>query len=141
MTAIRVCLAAMTLAVLGCSGGNAPRCHAVRGRVVLADQPVAEAQVVFHPLAAQPREAPKPLGFTDAEGQFELTTLKAGDGAQVGDYAITVELREPRWVGEELVREGPHLLPARYADPRTTELRYTVVAGKNAVPPLVLNSP
>lgn len=97
--------------------------------------------MVFHPLAAQPKEAPKPIGYTNSDGWFELTTLKSGDGAQVGEYAITVELRDLRMVGEELVREGPHLLPVCYANPQLTNLRYTVVAGKNEVPSLVLSAP
>lgn len=137
----RLFLAALLLTIVGCSGATAPRCHAVRGRIVMNDQPVAEAQVVFHPLSELPQAAPKPLGFTNTDGWFELTTVNPGDGAQAGEYAITVELREARWVGEELVREGSHLLPVRYADPHVTELRYKVVAGKNEVPPLVLTVP
>jgi hypothetical protein len=103
--------------------------------------PVAEAVVVFHPLAEEARTSPKPVAHTDAHGAFSLTTLKQGDGAPAGEYAITVELREPRLVGEEYTRDGGHLLPERYADPATTGFRYTVMPGENEVPPLEITPP
>jgi hypothetical protein len=60
--------------------------------------------VVFHPLAAPAEKAPQPLGTTDAGGRFSLTMLKAGDGAPLGEYAVTIELREPRQI---LARKSP----------------------------------
>lgn len=94
--------------------------------------------VVFHPLMAGTEKVPSPIAQTDSEGRFSLTTLRTGDGAPPGEYAITVELREPRQVGEELVRDGRNLLSPRYASEQETPLRYTVVAGTNEVPPLKL---
>lgn len=138
---VTLILAVWSVVAAGCSDPAAPRCHKVSGRVLLNDQPLAEALVVFHPLGVPPKEAPKPMAHTNEEGRFELTTLMSGDGAQVGEYAVTIELREPRTVGEEVVRDGPNLLPARYANPQFSELRYSVVAGKNEVPPLVLYTP
>jgi hypothetical protein len=67
-----------------------------------------------------------------------LTTLTANDGAPAGEYAITVELRAPKRVGEELVREGADLLPQRYKNPAESGLSYRVIAGDNVVPPLQL---
>jgi len=96
--------------------------------------------VVFHPLAAPAEKAPQPLGTTDAGGRFSLTMLKAGDGAPLGEYAVTIELREPRQIGEEIARDGPNLLPPRYASPQLTPLRHKVIAGKNEVPEIKLES-
>jgi hypothetical protein len=42
--------------------------------------------------------------------------------------------------GEELVRDGRNLLPARYSRPETSGLQYEVVVGENQVPPLALRS-
>ena len=109
--------------------------------MLLDSQPVAEALVVFHPRGGQAKESLQPQAQTDADGWFELTTLKPGDGAQTGEYAITVELREHRLVGEEFVRDGPNLLPARYTRSDSSDLRYKVVAGRNEVPPLILSQP
>lgn len=124
----------------GCSGEAGPVCHPVRGRVTLDSKPLAEATVVFHPLDALLQSAPKPLAYTDADGRYALTTFRRTDGAQAGQYTITIELRAPRQVGEELVRDGRNLLPARYAGPETSGLRYEVIVGENAVPPLALTS-
>jgi hypothetical protein len=107
----------------------------------LDSKPVAEAVVIFHPVTTPENEQfPKPLGQTDAQGAFSLTTLKSNDGAPLGEYLITVELRELRQVGEESVRDGRHLLPPRYADPQHSGLRYTVVEGENSVPTLELSA-
>src|SRR5262245_14244045 len=130
---ILVC--AVALAAAGCSGSTMPPRHTVKGRVVMNESPVAEATVVFYPLAEQAQSFPKPLAQTDAKGEFALTTLTQADGAPAGEYAITVELREPRLVGEEYTRDGRHLLPERYADPASSGLRYKVIAGSNEVPP------
>jgi len=110
-----------------------PRCHPVQGKVVYQNQPLAEAMVVFHPLTAPAEKFPQPIGQTDAAGHFVLTTLKSGDGAPVGEYSITVELREPRQIGEEVVRDGRNLLPAMYASPKETPLRHKVISGQNDV--------
>ncbi|MGI8979797.1 MAG: hypothetical protein ACR2FY_11285 [Pirellulaceae bacterium] len=126
------------LFLAGCGGKTGPRCHPVEGRVLYQNQPLAEAMVVFHPLIPPSEKVPQPIGNTDAAGRFEMTTLKSGDGAPAGEYAITIELREPRQIGEEVVRDGPNLLPPKYASPRDTPLRYKVVPGKNEVPEIKL---
>jgi hypothetical protein len=110
----------------------------VQGKVVFQNQPLAEAMVVFHPLTAPAEKSPQPIGQTDAAGHFVLTTLKTGDGAPAGEYSITVELREPRQIGEEIVRDGPNLLPALYASPKETPLRHKVIPGQNDVPEIKL---
>lgn len=122
----------------GCSQSSEPRCYPVRGQVLLGDQPVAEAMIVFHPQTPLGENVPKPIAQSDANGNFRLTTLKPGDGAPAGEYTITVVLREARQIGDELTRDGPNVLPPRYAKPETSDLKYTVVAGENTVPPLLL---
>ena len=127
---------AMAAVAGGCSRSSGPVCHPVRGQVLYQDRPLAEALVVFHPLSPPAADHPRPLAYTDAEGRFVLTTVQTRDGAPTGEYAICVEQRQPRLVGEETVRDGRNLLPARYCQPASSPLRYTVVAGQNEVPPL-----
>ncbi len=103
-------------------------------------KPLAEAMVVFHPQGDRPPDTPKPLAQCDEQGGFTLSTFHSNDGAPAGSYAITVELRAPRQVGEEITRDGPNLLPAGFADPQTTPLRYQVEAGENEVPPLAITA-
>ena len=127
----------LAIALLGgCS--NASARYPVHGQVLSGDRPVAEAMVVFHPQFETPPGQPKPLGITNAEGKFQLTTLHANDGALPGDYRITVELRQERPSGEEVTRDGPNLLPAKYAKPKTTPFQFTVSSGKNEVAPLIV---
>lgn len=94
--------------------------------------------MVFHPLTVAAEKSPQPIGHTDAAGRFVMTTLNPGDGAPEGEYAITVELRQPQQIGEEIVRDGPNLLEAKYANPKESPLRYKVVPGKNEVPEIRL---
>lgn len=122
----------------GCAHPDEPPCFPVRGQVIRDAKPLHEAMIVFHPLFEPPHSFPKPVAYTDERGQFELQTFRYGDGAPAGQYAITIELRQPRAVGEEVIRDGRNLLPARFSRPETSDLRYTVVDGSNEVPPLVI---
>jgi len=128
----------LSLFLTGCGSETGPQCHPVAGQVLFQGQPLAEAMVVFHPLLPTTEKIPQPIATTDAAGRFVLTTLKSSDGVPAGEYAITIELREPRLIGEEIVRDGPNLLPVQYASPKDTPLRYKVTPGKNEVPEIRL---
>jgi hypothetical protein len=61
--------------LVGCGQSLAP----VKGRVTCNGKPVAEAQITFNPVGkdATDKEAGKPgTGFTDAEGNFVLSTYR-----------------------------------------------------------------
>jgi hypothetical protein len=137
----RLLFAAMCVGVApGCGGEADVACFPVRGRVTLDGKPLAEATVAFHSLATTAAIESRPLAYTDSHGCYTLTTVRQGDGAPPGQYAITVVLRAPRQVGEEIVRDGRNLLPARYARPESSGLQFEVVAGDNDIPPLALTS-
>ncbi len=140
-----ILLAAGSLLVgAGCGRSDDVVFAPVRGTVLLKGQPLAEAMIVLHPQEAvaagekanqQPGAVlPRPVAYSDEAGRFAITSLQAGDGAPPGQYSITVELRESRLVGEEMVRDGRNVLPAKYASPRTTPLKFQVLAGENEVP-------
>lgn len=118
--------------VAGCSKQTVPT-HPVSGQVYYRNKPLAEALIVFHALDDSPQSPNKPMAYTDADGNFTLTTLKQGDGAPVGEYAITIDLREAVLQGEEKVRSGKSLLPERYRNPAKA-VRFRVEAGHNRVP-------
>jgi hypothetical protein len=126
----------LALALVGC-GEAGPVCHPVRGQVVQNGRPLAEAMVVLHP-ANEGEVSQRPIAYADAEGEFAVTTLKSGDGAPAGRYHITVELRAPRLAGEETIRDGKNLLPARFSDPATSGLSYEVKPGDNLIPPIAV---
>src|SRR5262249_56411042 len=115
--------------------------RAVRGGGRYRGRALAAAAVVSPPAAPLPPGVPRPMATTDAAGRFRLTTLKPGDGAPAGAYAVTVELRAESSRGEEVTRDGSTLLPARYARPETSRLNVTVGEGDNEALPLRLVGP
>jgi len=127
----------MGCCLAGCSSGKkAPVCHPVHGTVTSKGKPLAEAVVVFHRVGGDVEGNQKPMAIAKADGSFDLTTYRSGDGAPPGEYAITVELRALTTGGEEPVRNGPNTLPARYAKPESSGFKYTVVEGDNQIPTL-----
>jgi hypothetical protein len=122
----------------GCSRSQGPECHPVRGQISYKGKPLAEAMVVLHRRDGDVQGAHKPIAYTTATGGFSMTTANPGDGAPPGEYAITVELRAPQTIGEEDVRNGPNLLPAKYALPASSGLKCVVEQGENEIPAINL---
>ena len=128
--------------ITGCSKSGLVQ---VEGIVVLDNQPVPEATVLFIPEGGTGQPA---QGMTDENGKFQLTTFKENDGALPGDYKVTVTKSVPppqppeaepgdsrsivahfKAIKEHKQEKSP--LPAIYADVKTTPFRYTVpVDGK-----------
>jgi hypothetical protein len=142
IVACRSAIVASLLApALGGCAPDGPVVYPVRGRVTIDGRPLADAFVVLHLLKGDVPGDQRPLAYTDADGRFAMTTFRPADGAPPGDYALTVELRAPRTVGEEVVRDGPNLLPARYSRPETSGLRCTVTTAENELPVIELKRP
>ena len=131
-------LSILFCAAIGCSGAKGPECFPVRGQVSYKGKPVAEATVVLHRAGGDVEGNQKPIAFTAADGTFALSTTSKGDGAPPGDYAITIELRAPQAIGEEVVRNGAHMLPVKYSRPDSSGHKFTVEAGENVIPPINL---
>ena len=110
----------------------------MKGSVTYRGKPLAEATVVFHRVGGDVEGNHKPIGVTDASGNFSLTTFHQNDGAPPGDYQITVEQRALVAGGEEPTRTGPNVLPPKYAKPETSGFKFTVADGENQVPALVV---
>lgn len=90
----RLCLLAFGAAALILSGCGAPNMAPVKGRVVFNGQPVADASLTFAPQGEEgQKETGKPgTGYTDENGDFELSTFKKYDGALIGTHSVTVML-------------------------------------------------
>ena len=84
----------IVLAALMVSGCGGPQMAPVKGRVTFDGQPVKEAQITFSPMGVDgQKETGKPgTGFTDDEGNFDLSTFKNYDGALVGTHNVLVVL-------------------------------------------------
>lgn len=141
LTGMLLCLLGMGL-MTSCGGNKRPATVKVRGTVQWQKQPVAGAQVMFHPVAAVgAMEKIRPYGRTDSTGTFELTSFLSGDGCPVGEYRVTViwpQLTAGATGNEEHSEEGPDRFKGKYADPAASGLTVTVRADQPELPPIVL---
>jgi hypothetical protein len=130
LAALRVCVAliAVPLVLLlpGCGGEDVPETAKVSGVVLYKGQPVAGAEVNFHPKEGHPA-----TGRTGPDGQFVLTTYDAEDGAVPGTHTVTVQLfPEEALPGMEAESSGAAAIPEKYADPGSSPLTQEVKAGE-----------
>jgi hypothetical protein len=83
------------LTLVAVSGCGEPLIVPVKGRVTCNGKPVEAATLTFSPLGSSPdvKEPGRPAtGFTDAGGNFELSTNKEFDGALVGQHSVNIML-------------------------------------------------
>ena len=137
--------AILVLCVPSC-GSDRPTCYPVRGEIFVGQgkdrTPANGAVVIFHPTAPASAEAPRPTAHVGEDGKFALTTYVKGDGAPAGEYAITIEWRLPRPPPPHQPKQTGDRLQGRYADPRTSTIRYSVEKNKdNNVPAIELQLP
>ena len=109
----------------GCGGAFSP----VKGELVFPDgSPVTGmegARIVFEATGSDGKEYSS-VGTVDAEGHFELTTNKTGDGAPVGKNRVLIERK---MLDSE--RMAPRVIAAKYEKFETSGLEYEVISGKN----------
>jgi len=136
---IQMCLLGFISATfIGCGGETGPKVYPVTGTVLYNGQPVDGAVVAFRGESATKMAT----GTTDAQGHFELTTYKPGDGAVPGKHTVTVAKTVQTGGGasgsasmEEALENPPAQaesrseLPEKYADPATSQLEFTVSDG------------
>jgi hypothetical protein len=103
----------LCLVLASCSaapGGDHPA-YPTKGKVLVNGKPAAGACVkFFHSGDWDKEKVIVPSGWTNAEGQFVLSTYSQDDGAPEGDYRVTVE-----WPAYRRGREwGPDKLSGKY---------------------------
>ena len=116
----------------GCGGGGGAGTSAVTGTITYNGQPVKEVTVTFTPTAGR-----SAMGITDNQGKFSLSTFKTGDGAVAGTHKVTITggpgAKPPPMPGTpEAANYKPEPLPfpAKYSDPRQSDLTANVEKGK-----------
>ena len=85
----------VAVAVAGCGGGGdegRQPTYEVSGKVTLAGSPVVGATVTFYPNEDQR----SPVGMTDDNGEYVLTTYEYGDGAMLGQYSVGLSKAMPK---------------------------------------------
>lgn len=112
---------------IGCDSENGPATVPVTGSVTWKGDPVEGALVVFLPENSSGDSMLGAQAETDSEGNFQLETYTGGSnlkaGIQPGNYKVTVTKLE---VVQDMRRKPKNLLPAKYAETRTTDLTATV---------------
>jgi len=105
----------------------------VTGTVTIKGQPAENVQVTFLP--AEGRAA---TGVTDAQGRFELSTFKPGDGAMPGQQTVTLGEYYPPGKPPPMPRGNeplPSRFPPTYSDTVNSPLKVNVErGGKNDFP-------
>jgi hypothetical protein len=130
------------IVLTGCSNSSRPRTYPVTGTVTLQGKPLAGAAVTFVPTG----EGEAASAITDSDGKYALTTWRAGDGAQPGEYRVKVSKQEQTAVdpskmvknlsieeeqkiyveNKKLPPPAKSLIPSKYQDDQTSGLVHTV---------------
>jgi len=116
---------------LACGSEPETALYPVRGEVFFEGQPAAGTAVVFHPVNED--ELSPAYATVQEDGSFELSTYGTHDGAEAGNYIVTITwIEEEKVDGESIVR--PDRLGGRYGNPKKSTLKATITAGENVVP-------
>jgi hypothetical protein len=107
------------LLLSGC-GGDKPALGVVCGTVTLDGRPLAGACVIFEPMTSSRAS----MGWTDAQGKYELVYIRDEKGAKVGANRVRITAAKSK-------ANLPELLPPRYN--AQTTLQEDVKAGKNEI--------
>ncbi|MFI4873821.1 MAG: hypothetical protein ACIALR_00680 [Blastopirellula sp. JB062] len=100
----------------------------VRGTVSVDGEPPGSPIVIrCHPVDGEDAEHPSiTQGLTDNEGNFQLSTFVAGDGAPPGNYAMTFYWGKYNAISAGFA--GPDRLKNRYSKPDKTPIHLVVTA-------------
>lgn len=142
----------LVAAAVGCGRRTGPDVQEVSGVVLLEGSPFDGAHVAFHPVGGGIAAG----GMTLADGSFRLTSNRGGRrnaGAVAGEYVVTVAKwrddnppmpPEPDSADPDILRKRREweaamaarkplvsLVPKRYGDAATSDLKATVKVGRN----------
>jgi hypothetical protein len=128
----RLCLIALAAGLLvppGC-GPSGPEKASVTGRVTYQGKPVPKGTITFQAVDPKGRNATGEIG---PDGTYTLQTETPRDGAQLGEYKVTIYAHnEPILDYTPTTPVKPELLvPAQYENPETSGLTKTVQRGSN----------
>jgi hypothetical protein len=132
-------------AISGCgSDGRLPTAP-VAGKITFDGKPLANAEIWLVPRSDEVKNAKvtiRPYAKTRPDGTLTVTSYLVDDGAPLGEYAIMIvppgsrtntdEERANDAPSEAKRRERPLAsFPAKYRDPTTSGLTFTVKGGPN----------
>ncbi len=113
----------------------------VTGSVSFEGQPTQGAHVQFVE-ASDPESTDRQIAaVVEEDGSFEVrTAVGAGSrpGARPGEYVVTISWNQRENPRDRDSDMGPDLLPAKYKDHKTSDLRVEVLEGTNELHPFEL---
>lgn len=121
--------------VVGCGSGP-PKTVKVAGTIEFDGQPLTTGRITFVPQAVGEGENNRPAtGVIDAQGHYELSTFKPGDGALPGKYLVAVISNSTDPTLEEMAEGAKAVskIPAGYNSPSSSGLTATVEKGAAVV--------
>jgi hypothetical protein len=108
------------MALVSC--GDDPKRHKVypvTGKILVNGKPANECQIVLN-RTYEDKNPVVPLGMTDENGVFQITSYEAYDGAPEGEYIVTITWRERSGVTKQEF-DGPDRLGGAYAKVENTK--------------------
>lgn len=124
--------AVLALGATGCS--TASKLAPVSGKITYKGAPCDGALVVFHPLESDRVNDPKPVATTAADGTYNLTSFAENDGAEPGEYGVTVVWNAPAKEAKMSISGegsvGSDRLKGSYGNPASTKLKAKIDLGK-----------
>src|SRR5690242_9684854 len=119
-------LVAAALFPAGCSRG--PKTAPVRGRVTYKGRPVPNGTVAFIPDGGTAA-----TGEIGPDGAYTLTTFRKGDGAVLGAHKVVITALDAGKEGETADTLPAPLIPVKYMNLTTTDLRAEVQDHENTI--------
>lgn len=120
------------LSLMGC-GSSGPPMGRVSGKITYQGKPVTKGSVSF--VSTEP-ERPNANGPIGTDGYYSLQTTLPGDGAQVGDYLVSISGKSPDELNDPLpgvVVKIKSAVPAKFENPATSTLKASVKSGSNSL--------
>jgi tetratricopeptide (TPR) repeat protein len=117
--------------------GGRVRVHRAQGKAQFDGKPMANATVFLHPVGEENPRFPRPRAIVQEDGTFQVGTYRKDDGAPAGEYKVTVQ-----WFSTDNHQGMPvNVLPAKYAEARSSDLVVRIEHGENLLPVISLRSP
>jgi len=109
--------------------------HPVYGQVLINGEPAEGVRVRLHAVdSSNGGNGTSPVGVTNAEGVFELSTNGKKDGAVAGTYKVT-------FYWPEMNGPSPDRLRQRFTNPKTSQFEVTIEDGPTHLTPFHLEAP
>lgn len=124
--------------LLGCGGSGFPTqtTHKAKGKVLVNGKPYAGVTLVLHPEdKTNFKMDERPQGRTNDQGDFELFTYKAGDGAPAGKYKVGFAFVETDDSGDDQIKTKglAGLIPAQLQSATTSGITLEIKPGENVL--------